>query len=91
MVGLRTINASDKMENHSLLIHGEGLDKAGAIIIADTIFDYHLAEDVGCMLILIAYGHQSKECLGVCNIVKVVDDFSSLIKTNSMGKMYEQK
>lgn len=79
------------MENHSLLIHGEGLDKAGAIIIADTIFDYHLAEDVGCMLILIAYGHQSKECLGVCNIVKVVDDFSSLIKTNSMGKMYERK
>lgn len=32
---------------------------------------------------------QPKECLGVYNAVKVVDDFSSLIKTNSMGKMYE--
>ncbi|MBL7971686.1 MAG: HAD family hydrolase [Prolixibacteraceae bacterium] len=61
--GLDNHYATSKLENAHRLIAGQNLNASELILIGDTVHDFEVATELGCLCILIANGHQSKKVL----------------------------
>jgi phosphoglycolate phosphatase len=61
--GLGNDYASSKVENGKRLFHQFQINPQKTCLIGDTLHDWEVANTLGCLSILIANGHQSKERL----------------------------
>ena len=78
--GLDNRHAASKVERGIHLIKDNQIDAASAVMVGDTMHDYHVAEAIGVDCILISNGHQSKERLQtVAENIIVLEDVGELI------------
>lgn len=72
LLGLNHVHATSKVEIGKAWLHDSGLNPKEIIMAGDTIHDFETARELGCDVVLIANGHQSKERLSGLG-VPVVD------------------
>jgi len=61
--GLDDHYAASKTENGHRLISMMNLDSSQLLLIGDTVHDFEVATELGCLCVLVADGHQSKSVL----------------------------
>ncbi len=64
--GCSNIYADSKLEAGRDLLTKIGLSPEQILLVGDTTHDHEVAEELGCAVVLLAEGHQSKERLSGC-------------------------
>jgi len=80
-LGLQNIHAAGKIKIAMEWFNKAKLNPKEIILIGDTIHDYETARELNCDVILMSYGHQSKEILASCNaiILDTVQDLKNYL------------
>lgn len=78
VLGLDNIFAHSKIEVAQQYMQTKHLDPTTTYLIGDTLHDYEVAQQLGCLCILVAQGHQNKQRLLSSKAV-VVDTISQIM------------
>lgn len=85
-LGLQNIHAAGKIELAKEWFSKTNLNPNEIMLIGDTVHDYETARELNCDVVLVSYGHQSKETLKYCNtiILDTVQDLKDYLLNNYM-------